>query len=304
MVGNTENDGCTWQMSTRQWVLNITITLCSLFLVLAYEASMTAGLVQETMQSDFHSVQDFKSCKIANDDVCLPRGDAVQSYWENSILSMWVESTRTNLGRKALSSGQRQNLYRILTPGFHQILLVIVWNRPCNKGQMPHLVNSYDEIVQKTVSKECKFSVVDGSTARFATTGKDCRNLVMTGEPANWGGVAFILPRGSEYVEYLTNITIQLRENGGLRTLDEFFSLWGSCPSRTSTTLAMSKLRFFFVIAYGCATVIFFVMILDPQRPPSQEDSVHSTIPETENESVVWSDWVPKLAERSNLIAI
>lgn len=88
MIGNTEDDTSNLYPSTRQWILNFTILLSGIFLALAYEASMTAGLVQETMESDFQSVQDFKSCRISADDVCLPKGDAVQSYWESSILPL------------------------------------------------------------------------------------------------------------------------------------------------------------------------------------------------------------------------
>lgn len=150
---------------------------------------------------------------------------------------------------------------------------------------MPNLIDSYDETIEKTANKECKFSVIDGATARFATAGKYCRRLVMTGEPTNPGGGAFILPRDSEYTEYLTNVTLQLRENGSLETLDEFFDRWGSCSIQTSTTLTMDRLRYFFVAAYGSSFVIFLIMILDPQRPPSLEPSTHTATPTAEDPS-------------------
>lgn len=72
--------------TTRQWVLKFVILLCGLFLVLVYEASMTASLVQERGRSDFQSIEDIKACRISSKDVCIPRGGAVQSVWENSVI--------------------------------------------------------------------------------------------------------------------------------------------------------------------------------------------------------------------------
>lgn len=87
MIGNVEDDANVYP-STRHWILNFSILLSGIFLALAYEASMTAGLVQETMKSDFESVQDFKSCRIDASDVCIVKGDVVQSFWENTISSL------------------------------------------------------------------------------------------------------------------------------------------------------------------------------------------------------------------------
>ncbi|CAN8062771.1 unnamed protein product [Agarophyton chilense] len=71
--------------STRQWFLNISISVCSLFLILSYEASMTASLVQESVSSNFQSIADFKMCRVQPRDVCFFRGGALEVYWKTSI---------------------------------------------------------------------------------------------------------------------------------------------------------------------------------------------------------------------------
>eukprot|EP00178_Gracilaria_changii_P022955 TRINITY_DN686_c0_g1_i7.p1 TRINITY_DN686_c0_g1~~TRINITY_DN686_c0_g1_i7.p1 ORF type:complete len:435 (+),score=41.75 TRINITY_DN686_c0_g1_i7:356-1660(+) len=71
--------------TTRQWFLNIIIAVVSLFLVLSYEASMTASLVQESIQSQFQSAEDLQHCRIDPSEVCILRGGALETYWKNSI---------------------------------------------------------------------------------------------------------------------------------------------------------------------------------------------------------------------------
>lgn len=68
--------------SMRHWVLNYVIVLCSLFLVLVYEASMTATLVQESLESEFHSIDDLKNCKFPDHEVCIVDGDATRHFWD------------------------------------------------------------------------------------------------------------------------------------------------------------------------------------------------------------------------------
>lgn len=70
---------------------------------------------------------------------------------------------------------------------------------PCHKeGEQkgPTFVNTYDELIEKTVPKECKFSLVAGSTLLHAVLGKHCGMLLQTGEPFFEDAVLFVPPRG------------------------------------------------------------------------------------------------------------
>lgn len=116
MIGQSTNEIRGDYGSTRQWTLNFVIVLCGLFLVLAYEATMTyvshitcgvsfdngksplfailtiaipivrsALLVQEKIFSPFRSIEDVKNCYIPAEDVCIPQGGAVEEYWNNAV---------------------------------------------------------------------------------------------------------------------------------------------------------------------------------------------------------------------------
>lgn len=58
-------------------------------------------------------------------------------------------------------------------------------------------MNTYDELIEKTILKECKFSLVAGSTLLHAVLGKHFGRLVQTGEPFFEDAVSFVPPRGS-----------------------------------------------------------------------------------------------------------
>lgn len=79
---DVEEDG----NSMTQWLLNLTIGICGLFLILSYEASVTALLVEDGI-SDFRTLDDLKSCRIGANEVCLARGDVLESVWKNTIAS-------------------------------------------------------------------------------------------------------------------------------------------------------------------------------------------------------------------------
>eukprot|EP00178_Gracilaria_changii_P005831 TRINITY_DN1994_c0_g1_i5.p1 TRINITY_DN1994_c0_g1~~TRINITY_DN1994_c0_g1_i5.p1 ORF type:complete len:420 (+),score=42.21 TRINITY_DN1994_c0_g1_i5:736-1995(+) len=70
---------------TRQWFLNLILSTSSLFLILAYESSMTASLVQESVDAKFQSAADLLKCHIHPSEVCVLNGGALEIYWNNSI---------------------------------------------------------------------------------------------------------------------------------------------------------------------------------------------------------------------------
>ncbi|CAN8072622.1 unnamed protein product [Agarophyton chilense] len=71
--------------TTRQWLLNIFISVCALFLILSYEASMTASLLQESFSSQYQSVSDIHSCRVKPSDICIIKGGAMETYWNDSL---------------------------------------------------------------------------------------------------------------------------------------------------------------------------------------------------------------------------
>ncbi|CAN8069706.1 unnamed protein product [Agarophyton chilense] len=71
--------------TTRQWLLNLFIGVCAIILILSYEASMTASLVQESITSNFRTAIDLQTCRIKPSEVCLVNGGALETLWKRSI---------------------------------------------------------------------------------------------------------------------------------------------------------------------------------------------------------------------------
>lgn len=48
--------------------------------------------------SDFRHIDDFKTCRIPPQDVCIPGGGAIESYWKNSIATRCVPKIFADTG--------------------------------------------------------------------------------------------------------------------------------------------------------------------------------------------------------------
>eukprot|EP00177_Eucheuma_denticulatum_P007571 GFKZ01013782.1.p1 GENE.GFKZ01013782.1~~GFKZ01013782.1.p1 ORF type:complete len:366 (+),score=25.83 GFKZ01013782.1:602-1699(+) len=213
--------------SFRQRLLNFVILLCGLFLILAYEATMTASLVQETIFSDFRTVRDFKTCKIPASDVCIPGGGTIEAFWRHAIATT-----------------------------------------PCNEesGLFPTVLSSASEMLEKTASKECKYSIGTGSVFGDATQGRYCGVLVLTGGHFLEGGCGFTLPFDSPYKDAITNATLQLKSEGALPSLEEYLERFGQCHFLFEPRLSFGRLRLFFFLAYGVCFLIFLGILLVPRK--------------------------------------
>lgn len=115
-------------------------------------------------------------------------------------------------------------------------------------------------------NKSCKYLLVDGSTARFATDVKHCRKVVATGDPVYPASNSFVVPKRSALFEPLANATLKLLEEGRLESLESYFERRGSCVLPETTVITFGKLQLFFIAAYAVTALIFLEMILDPQQ--------------------------------------
>lgn len=57
----------------------------SVVLTIHFLSMSRATLVQETVVSDYQSVEDLKTCRIKPEDVCVPGGSAVLTFWNDAI---------------------------------------------------------------------------------------------------------------------------------------------------------------------------------------------------------------------------
>lgn len=130
-------------------------------------------------------------------------------------------------------------------------------------------MDNYDELIEKTVRKDCKYSLALGSTLLDAVVGKHCGRLVETGEPFVEDGVSFVLPRESPYTLEMSNATSQLKAEGALPNFLEYLRAREQCSLKGNPTLDFKKLRIFFFVAFVVCFVIFVEMVVDPQKAVS-----------------------------------
>lgn len=89
-------------------------------------------------------------------------------------------------------------------------------------------------------------------------------------------GTSFILPRGSNLTNILTKATFDIRDDGDLITIEDFFDRLGSCPVRDRNTLTFWRLRWFFISAYSACGIMFLFLVVVPQDPASVSESSHN----------------------------
>lgn len=129
----------------------------------------------------------------------------------------------------------------------------------------PNIIGTYDELIDKTVRKECKYSLAVGATLLQAVVGRHCGRLVQIGEPFFKDAVSFVWPRNSALTLEMSNATLQLKTEGNLPSFLEYLRSREQCPLISSPTLTFKKLELFFYVAFAVCVVVFFEMIFDPQ---------------------------------------
>lgn len=151
---------------------------------------------------------------------------------------------------------------------------------PCHNGLQPRMFNSYDLALKAVAEKKCKFLISDDLMAGDATNRRYC-NLVRVGERLHWGGSSFIMPKNSRYYDVFSKTTLDLREEGRLQSVDNFFRERGSCTPVYGYTLNLERLKSFFIVAFSLCGIFFILMVLYPQSPPQPVEP-----PENECEAV------------------
>lgn len=148
-------------------------------------------------------------------------------------------------------------------------------------------MSSYDELVERTVNKSCKFSSALGSTLLHAVVGRYCGKLIQTGEPFFEGGISYVMPKGSPLTPMLSNATLKLKVEGALPSVLEYLGRNDKCILRNDPTLSFSRLRIFFFVAFGVCFLVFLEMVIDPQTVHKDTDTSKADVKSTGAESTV-----------------
>lgn len=226
MVGQGQNPSQSeGGYSTRRNVLGIIIALSGIFFVLSWEAAMTASLVTGHVQSVYRNIDDFKNCHIPAEEVCIPNGGAVESFWRNSISRI-----------------------------------------PCQQNKMPKGIQvEYAE--EKVLRGDCKY-YVSGVSSYALTTGKNCSQMDIVGDPVFWGGNSFVISKtiNQSIVDELGRATLDLREEGLLKSSHDFSD--HGCTDKKETSLEWADLKVVFISVYVSCAIILLLMVFVPSSPP------------------------------------
>lgn len=138
----------------------------------------------------------------------------------------------------------------------------------CHGGQLPRMIESYEQAIQEVAEKRCRYLVIDSLAGNDAITGKYCGKLIATGEPLFWGGLSSIVSRNFSYYNEFSKATLNMLEEGMRLSMDDFFKKRGSCVIHRTSTLSLRQLLGFFITALSAIALLFVWMIIDTQRPP------------------------------------
>lgn len=232
MIGRSSTTPVMGGNSTRQWVLGIGISLCGLFIILAYEAVVTSVFVQKSVQSGLRTIEDIRQCRIPPRHICMVENAVVESFWNNTIESYVQQS--------------------------------------CANDEKPLFAPSFSAAVEMVATGKCKF-LLEGPAVLDASTGKYCNVLLSTGKKLYSSGDSFILPMNSSLYKPLALETLNLRETGKLMSVEDFLKKRGECPWIESTSLGLKTLCPFFIAAFSFCGIMLAIMIFFPQFPKEKQ---------------------------------
>lgn len=70
--------------------LSVVVKYTNIYLSSVERPYYSASLVQESIESEFRTIEDFRSCRIPAKDVCIPGGGAVENFWKDAVASRFV----------------------------------------------------------------------------------------------------------------------------------------------------------------------------------------------------------------------
>lgn len=195
----------------------------------------SASLLSEERQSILRGVEDLKNCRIPPEKVCIPKGGAVQTFWNEAI-------------------AQNQN-------------------HDCKRQNSTVVtVGSYADLSDKVATGECQFAVALKATLHWSASNKYCGKVELIGKPFFNTGLSFVLPKGSPYLDELSRATLALRNHDSIPSPDQYISRQvESCQFQNRPLISLRKLRIFFILSFAVVFVIFLEMIFDPQSVPDED---------------------------------
>jgi hypothetical protein len=215
----------------RQRFINVVALLIGVFFIAVYGSTLTANLSATTAESEFRSIDDLKSCKIAADRVCFPDRDAAKTFWDESIAVSLRSASCKSLSSKVVAT---------IADGFNIL----------------------------TSKSSCDFFFASGGTTQWHVTGEFCKRLSIVGSSFYDIDLSFVLPQQSNLTSLMSNETLRLRETGQLQSAADYtrVNLPQCITSPTAVKMTWERLKVFFFMCWAVLTALIVAMIACPGK--------------------------------------
>lgn len=198
----------------------VTILGVSIIMLALYEALLIVSITRPPRPAhELLGIEDFITCKRDVSDVVVQTGTAMESYWQKFVSSQ--ECVIKNK-RKAKRCSVREACFDMVDKG------------------------------------EARFTFLHSAGVAHHLTGKYCNEMTRVGNTFFPFNIAFVLPKGSPFIEELNFATVNLSAANQLETP----SMDRVCDAPTkATTFVAENVWFVVTAAYAALGVIFVFLV-------------------------------------------
>lgn len=126
----------------------------------------------------------------------------------------------------------------------------------------------YEDLMESMKNGSCKYLLADGGLAHSAVNGKNCHQLVRTGEPFFTRSVSFAISPSWKYARLFRIAAAKEQRSNHFKPFDEYIDNMSNnrgCQPFRAPRLTFAQLYVFFVIVAVVCIGIFLEMVCDPQ---------------------------------------
>lgn len=195
--------------------------------------------------SKFRSIDDVKNCRIPGSDICFVAGGVEEDFWNSA-----VATARSNCRTAAEDESP-----------FH--VQKGVFDDPFSAG------------LDAVVSGKCKFFLAATSTISIASKSSFCGDLSIVGEKFYKMSIGYILPKDSPLTEPLSMETLQLQQDGLLKTPSEYGeeAFPSTCGIQSSQRIGWGQLGLFFYVVTSAQCLMLVCLLLERPEVTAREQS-------------------------------
>lgn len=201
-------------------------------------------LFREEPISRFRSIDDVKSCSIRGSDVCVPAGGVEEDFWNSAV------------------AGARSGC--ATAPEEEQPIFIGVES----DSDSPVLVG-----LDAVENGKCKFFMAATSTIAVASHKVLCGDFSVVGETFFRMSIGYVLPKNSPLTELLSIATLELQQEGFLKTPLEYANdvFPPPCDVGSSQRIGLGRLGSFLLAGFLCQLSILICLRCQPGEASATE---------------------------------